>query len=711
MKKQRKNKKSKINTIRELVIKTLKANAGKEFNYKQVSAKLSIKNEEKRKLINTLLIELARQEIIEETEIGKYKFKPYKQEIIGKLHIVTSGIGFVEVEELTDDIFISREKLKGALNGDTVKVKLLTNYNAKNRKKEGKVIEIIKRAKDHFIGIVTINQNFAFLEPTESNVPFDIFIPKSKINGAKQGDKAIAKITSYSSSKKNPEGIITEVLGKPLTNNVEMHAILAEFGLPRQYPQEAIDEAEKIPDEITQEEIGKRKDFRNTTTFTIDPHNAKDFDDAISFKKLQNQNYQIGVHIADVSHYITPNSIIDQEAYSRATSIYLPDRTVPMLPERLSNFICSLRPNEDKLCYSIVFEISPQAEIINQWIGRTIINSDRRFTYKQAQKIIDSQEGEYANEITELNNIAMALRKNRFKNGAIDFERSEMGFKLDKNGKPLEIVIKQTDQAHQLIEELMLLANKRIAEFIAKKDGGKYKQSFVYRIHEDPDPEKLNAFFEFANKLGYDYHPNNNQNPATKLNNFLKEVKGSELQNIIELMAVQSMAKARYTTQNCGHFGLAFPYYTHFTSPIRRYPDLMVHRLLTEYLKNEKPEDNILLEEKCKHSLEQETLSVNAERAAIKYKQIEFLQDKLGYEFDATIINVTNSGMYIALTENSIEGFISAKNMTDDYYEYIESEYCLLGNRTNRKYTIGDKVRVQLIKADLLRRYLDFQII
>ncbi len=712
-KKKKHNKRSKRvtynkNIIRELVLQMFRATPKKTWNYKQVAAKLSIKDPEIKKLINTVLTELTEDNLTDEVSRGKFRLKKYDKQLTGQVYLSASGAGFVETDELSKDIFIKKEKLKGALHGDTVKVSIIKNNTHKNP--EGRVIEIVKRLKDHFVGIVNMNDGYAFLELTERNANFDIFIPPKNINGAKHGEKAIAKVTDFNSGRRNLEGTIVEVLGKPQDNEVEMHAILAEFGLPYRYPELPVQEAEKISANISKSEISKRKDFREITTFTIDPEDAKDFDDAISYRKLLNGNIELGVHIADVSHYVKEGSVLDEEAYQRGTSIYLPDRTVPMLPERISNFICSLRPNEEKLCYSAVFELDNEAAVKNEWFGRTVIKSDRRFTYEEAQTIIETSEGDFANEILELQKLAEKLRKKRFEQGSIAFERSEMRFELDETGKPLNVLMKISKEANKLIEEFMLLANRRVASMIARKNSGKYAQNFVYRIHEDPDFDKLVKFSNFVTNFGYNCKFNSTQKVATKLNKFLEEIRGDDMQNVIELLAVQSMAKARYTTQNCGHFGLSFNFYTHFTSPIRRYPDLLVHRLLTRYLANENPVDNILLEAKCKHSSMAENLAVTAERAAIKYKQVEFLKDKMGFEYDASIIGVSESGLFVALDISQIEGFVSVNDMNDDYYDYIEDKFCMKGSRTGKIYSIGDKIHVQLIRADLIKRRLDFQI-
>lgn len=698
-------------TLREIILQFFRSSPKKLWNYKQIAAKLNVKDSEIRKLINTVLHNLTADDLIEEISRGKYRSKQINKQVIGRVHLTASGVGFVETDDFSEDIFVRKDKLATALHGDIVEVRIRKTNSGKKKKAEGTVTEIIKRAKDHFVGIVSMNDGYAFLELTERHANFDIFIAGENLNGAKDGDKAIARITEYDSGKKNPEGIISEVLGRPLENEVEMHAILAEFGLPYRYPEAPVQEAEGISEKIEADEIRKRKDFRNITTFTIDPEDAKDFDDALSCKKLSNGNIEVGIHIADVSHYVKEGSLLDEEAYKRATSVYLPDRTVPMLPERLSNFICSLRPNEDKLCYSAVFEMDSEANVKKQWFGRTIINSNRRFTYEEAQDIIDEGKGDFAQEIMTLQGLAENLRERRFEEGSIAFERSEMRFKLDEKGKPIAIVMKEPKQAHKLIEEFMLLANRRVAAFFAQKASGKYAESFVYRVHAEPDMDKLSNFSNFITRFGYNYKFKTYGQVSDKLNNLLKEIRGSDMQNVIELLAVQSMSKAHYTTENCGHFGLAFNFYTHFTSPIRRYPDLMVHRLVTRYLEDKAPEDKTELEAGCKHTSMAENLAVAAERASIKYKQVEFLKDKMGYEFDSTIIGVSEAGLFVRIDENYIEGMVPVSRMDDDYYEYIDEKYRLVGSNSGKTYAIGDKIRVQLIKADLIKRRLDFQIV
>ena len=537
-------------------------------------------------------------------------------------------------------------------------------------------------------------------------MPYDIFIPAKSLKNAKSGQKAIAQIVEWPKRAKNPIGEVIDILGNEGENETEINAILAEFDLPYSFPKRIDQAAKKISEKISEQEISLRKDFRNITTFTIDPEDAKDFDDALSIKQLENKNWQIGVHIADVTFYVRPNTAIEKEAYKRATSVYLVDRVVPMLPERLSNNICSLRPDEDKLCFSAVFEIDDNANIKNQWIGRTVIRSNKRFTYDEAQNIIETNEGEYNDEIQKLNSLAQQLRANRFKNGSIDFERSEVKFKLDETGKPLSVYSKVNKEANKLVEEFMLLANKKVAEFIGKTE--KKPKTFVYRIHDKPNREKLNAFSKFIKRFGYQIKLKSKKDIAQSINGLLSEVVGKNEQEVVETLAIRTMAKAIYSTKNIGHYGLAFDYYSHFTSPIRRYPDMMVHRLLDRYLNNGKSVPRDKYEEMCKHASEMEQKSVNAERASIKYKQVEFMSDKIDKEFDGIISGVTQWGLFVEIIENKCEGLVSIRDLTDDYYIFDEQDYCILGKHNKIKYQLGDKVKIKVVNANLQKKQLDF---
>ena len=587
---------------------------------------------------------------------------------------------------------------------------------------EGEVIQIIERAKESFVGIVEISSQFAFLITDDKKMPYDLFIPLDKLNGAKNGEKAIARITDWPAKVKNPLAEITEVLGKPGENEVEMHSILAEFNLPLHFPEEVTAAAEEIPDKITAEDYKERRDFRKVPTFTIDPKDAKDFDDALSMRRLENGNLEVGVHIADVTHYVRSKSVIDEEGYDRATSVYLVDRVVPMLPERLSNYICSLRPDEEKLCFSAVFELDDDGQVIKEWIGRTVIKSQRRFSYEEAQTIIEGAEGDMKNEILTLNRLAQKMRQERFEKGAIAFERVEVKFNLDEKGNPLSVYFKEMKEANQLIEEFMLLANRRVSEFInrgckfiqdagsdakLKKDKAK---TFVYRVHDNPDAEKLESFSRFIHKFGYTLDMSSNRNMSVSLNKLLDQVEGKKEQNVIETLALRSMAKARYSTNNIGHYGLAFKYYTHFTSPIRRYPDMMVHRMLAHYLDGGDSKNKKRYELRCVHASDMEKRAMEAERASTKYKQVEFMKDKVGQTFDAIISGLTGFGIFAEIIENKCEGMIPIQSLMDDFYLFDEDNYMLVGKRTRKKFQLGDEITVQVKNVNLPRRQLDFSI-
>lgn len=679
----------------------------KTYNYKQIAEALKIKDPEITKLVFVVLEELTEADSLQSVQRGKYKLKSRSGAVCGVVEIQPQGFAYVVSEELDGPVLVSSRNLNHAMEGDKVKVQLYAIR--KKQPLEGEVIEIIERAKSTFVGTISRSKQFAFFIPT-GKVGFDLFIPNEKLKGALDGQKAIARITEWPPRAKNPFGEIVEVLGNAGDNNTEMHAILAEFDLPLRFPEGVLKAAEKIPDEIPEEEIRQRRDMRGVTTLTIDPHDAKDFDDALSIRKLENGLWEVGVHIADVSYYVKPGTILDDEAYERGTSVYLVDRVVPMLPEKLSNGVCSLRPNEDKLCFSAIFEMDDEANIKRQWFGRTVIHSDKRFAYEEAQAIIETGEGELKDEVLTLNRLARKMRDDRFKRGAIAFDRVEVKFEIDENGKPLSVYFKEAKESNQLVEEFMLLANKKVAEFVGKPADHKTPKTFVYRIHDKPDPEKLMNFNHFIHKFGYGLQLGTPGQISKSMNQLMNNVKGKNEQNVIETLAVRAMAKAVYSTRNIGHYGLAFEHYTHFTSPIRRYPDVMVHRLLERYLDEGKSVSAQKWEDMCKHSSDMENRAASAERSSIKYKQVEFMQDKVGEEFPGVISGVTDWGIYVEL-ENKCEGMVSVNTLDDDFYIFDEKNYCLVGRHSHRKFQLGEEVRVQIAKANLEKKQLDFRLV
>ncbi|MDR1372015.1 MAG: ribonuclease R [Dysgonamonadaceae bacterium] len=680
------------------------------MNSKQVSAKIGADSQQSRQLVITFLEGFVENKFLLEVEKGKYILNGRGTVDEGRFERRSNGKNSFVSDYNGDTFFVAERNSLHAMNGDRVKVQILARR--KGRTPEAEVIEIIERNKSIFVGIIEIGRNHALLLTDSKILAQDIIIPKDKLGGAEDGQKIVVKITRWPVRASNPEGEVIDILGNAGENQTEMHAILAEFGLPYRYPEIVEREAEKIPTAITKEEIKKREDFRKTPTFTIDPFDAKDFDDALSIKKLENGNWEVGIHIADVTHYVEQGGIIDKEAYERATSVYLVDRTIPMLPESLSNGLCSLRPNEDKLCFSTVVELTDDAEVKSYRIVRTVINSNRRFDYGEAQQIIETGQGDMKDEILTLNRLSKILKNRRFKDGAISFERSEVNFDLDSEGKPLRAYFKEAQDSNKLIEEFMLLANRLVAETIGKAARGKNPRTFVYRIHDLPNPEKLANLSEFVHRFGYKLKDKGSQGEISKsINKLLTKVQGTKEQNLIETIAVRSMSKAAYSTHNIGHYGLSFKYYTHFTSPIRRYPDMMVHRLLERYLSGGKSVEEQQTEEECKHCSTMETLAMNAERVSIKYKQVEFMSERVGMEFNGTISGVTEWGLYVEITDNACEGMVPIRNLVDDYYEYDEKNYCLVGVRRKHRYNLGDPLRIKVLKANLERRQLDFTLI
>ena len=647
---------------------------------------------------------------ISEIEKGKFRLNSHGTEMTGTFQRKSNGKNSFIPEEGGDPIFVAERNSAHAMNND--KVKITFYAKRKNREAEGEVIEILERANDTFVGTLEVAKSYAFLVTENRTLANDIFIPKDKLKGGKTGDKAIVKVTEWPDKAKNPIGQVIDILGQAGDNTTEMHAILAEFGLPYVYPKAVETAADKIPAEISAEEIAKREDFRKVTTFTIDPKDAKDFDDALSIRKLKDGLWEVGVHIADVTHYVKEGSIIDKEAEKRATSVYLVDRTIPMLPERLCNFICSLRPNEEKLAFSVIFDITEKGEVRDSRIVHTVINSDRRFTYEEAQQIIETKEGDFKEEVLTLDTIAKALREKRFSAGAINFDRYEVKFEIDEKGKPISVYFKESKDANKLVEEFMLLANKTVAEKIGCVPKNKKAKVLPYRIHDLPDPEKLENLSQFIARFGYKVRTSGTKTDISKsINHLLDDIHGKKEENLIETVSIRAMQKARYSTHNIGHYGLAFEYYTHFTSPIRRFPDMMVHRLVTKYMDGGRSVSEAKYEDLCDHSSNMEQIAANAERASIKYKQVEFMSERLGQIYDGVISGVTEWGLYVELNENKCEGLVPVRDLDDDYYEFDEKNYCLRGRRKNKIYSLGDAITVRVARANLEKKQLDFELI
>ena len=734
-KKKKKFYKKKGRVVKDLtrnIFRVLNEDVTKSLNYKQIASKIGVKDTDGETQVLKKLAALVATKKIKEIDRGKFQINIERKYSIGTLDVTSNGNAYFISEEFEDDIFVPSINLNKGLHQDTVKV---YTYNKRGSKKlEADVVEVIERAKTEFVGVLQRNKNFGFVIPDAQKMYADIFIAANKIYEAEDGDKVVATITDWPENSKNPFGKITKVLGKPGDHNTEIHSILLEYGLPYEFPSEVEEAAENLPIDITKQEIAKRRDMRADLTFTIDPKDAKDFDDALSFTVLENGNYEIGIHIADVSHYVKEKTLLDDEAFDRATSVYLVDRVVPMLPEMLSNGVCSLRPHEEKLTFSAVFEMDEKAKVVNQWFGRTVTYSDQRFAYEEAQSIIENctlsrldsytmpkeisivnEEYVVAKEIVlatlKLDELAKKMRKRRMKSGAISFDRVEVKFNLDEAANPLGVFFKESKDANKLIEEFMLLANRKVAEFIGTEQGKPSNKTFIYRTHDEPNIDKLAALQGIIKKFGYSIDIETKASTSQSLNKLLADVHGKAESNMVETLAIRSMSKAEYTTQNIGHYGLAFDYYSHFTSPIRRYPDVMTHRLLQHYLDGGKTPKVDEYEEKCKHTSRMEELASKAERSSIKYMQIKYMQDHQDTTFEGVISGVTEWGIYVEISENKCEGMVRIRDIKSDYFIFDEKQYAIVGQSTKQMYQLGDIVNVRVKNTDLERKHLDFNLI
>lgn len=732
----KKNNKSSNNlqNLSSTILSILKKEKNKTFNYKQIAAILDVNDASSRNQIIKNLQKLLAKKEIEEVERGKFKAVINTEYYTGVLDMAARGSGYIITDEFEDDVYVASNNINKALDGDTVEFYLYKRR--KSGKLEGEITEIIKRAKNEYVGVIQLQKNFAFVIADSNKMHKDIFVPINKTNKAEDGDKVLVSLEDWPEKADSPHGKVIKVLGKPGEHNTEIHSILAEYGLPADFPEEVETFANKIDTSITAEETKKRLDLRDTLTFTIDPHDAKDFDDALSFKILDNGQYEIGIHIADVSHYVQPNTILDDEAYERATSIYLVDRVVPMLPEVLSNNACSLRPHEEKYTFSAIFNLNQKAEVTKQWFGRTVTYSDARFAYEEAQAIIENNPNsdvlnlaginitipesvsltnknydtkpEIAQAVLILNNLAKKMRSKRMASGAISFDKLEVKFNLDEDNNPIGIYAKSSKEANKLIEEFMLLANRKVAEFIGKQ---KPKKTFIYRIHDEPDESKLAALQNIIGRFGHKINLQDRHTISKSLNALLSAVVGSKEQNLVDTLTIRTMSKAEYSTENIGHYGLAFDYYSHFTSPIRRYPDVMTHRLLQHYLDGGKTANQEVYEDKCQHSSNMEYLATKAERDSIKYMQIRFMQDHKDENFVGVISGVTDWGLYVEIISNKCEGMVRLQDLKDDHYIFDQQEYAAIGRKTKNMYQLGDEVIVKVKQADLVKKHLDFELI
>ncbi len=720
--------------VSQTLVDLFNAHPEQEYDVKDIFALLKASNHPSKMVVMDALSDLVLDDYISTDGNGHYRNAVRSNVMEGTFQRKRNGRNSFIPDDGGKSILVCERNSLHALDGDRVRVTMLARRAGHTR--EAEVTDILERANDTFVGQLQVERGYGFLVTESRSLATDIFIPKDKLGGGKNGDKAVVKIIEWPSDSKSPIGKVVDILGKQGENNAEMHAILAQYGLPYTYPERVEKAAEALSPEISPEEIARREDFRSVTTFTIDPHDAKDFDDALSIREVQKGLWEVGVHIADVSHYVKEGDIIDKEAEKRATSVYLVDRTIPMLPERLCNFICSLRPDEEKLAYSTIFHMNEKGEVTDWHLAHTVIKSNRRFTYEEVQYILERNgvaseadlnlpgdhpealpagsepEGEYARELIQLDKFAKILRSKRFKNGSIGFDRSEVRFEVDEKGHPISTYVKVAKDANKLVEEFMLLANRSVAQMIAVVPKGKKPKTFVYRIHDVPDPEKMEKLSAFIARFGYKIRTDGTKQEVSKsLNRLLADVKGKKEEEVVEMVALRAMMKARYSTHNIGHYGLMFQYYTHFTSPIRRYPDTMVHRLLTRYTEGGRSVSEKKYEELCEHSSDMEQLAATAERASIKYKQVEFMGDRIGQEFNGTVSGVTEFGLYVEVDENSCEGMIPLRLLLDDYYEFDERNFCLVGRRYHKRYALGDKVRIRVERANLERRQLDFALV